>query len=64
VRFNRRDPLFVSGLVVLLLLVLMVSVLGRMFVFLRFVSSLLLLSLLVFAAIAGYRFYVQRDQTR
>lgn len=48
----------------LLLFLLMVSVLGRMFIFLRFISLLLLLALLVFAAIAGYRFYVQRDQTR
>jgi hypothetical protein len=64
VKLNRRDPLLVSGVFVLLLFVLMVSVLARMFVFLRFISALLLIAILVFGGIVGYRFYVQRDQTR
>ena len=56
---GRRDPLLVSGAVVVLLFVLMVSVLGRMFLFLRLISTLLLLALLVLGAIIGYRFYVK-----
>ncbi|HLY66939.1 MAG TPA: hypothetical protein VKU60_15495 [Chloroflexota bacterium] len=54
---SRRDPLLVAGVVVLLLLLLLVSVLGRMFVFLRFVSTLLLVAVAVFAIIAGYRLH-------
>ncbi|MBV8086215.1 MAG: hypothetical protein JO247_15520 [Chloroflexi bacterium] len=61
---KRRDPLLVSGLVVLLLFVFMLSVLGRMLVFLRVVSGLLLVALLIFGGIAGYRFYLQRDNSR
>ncbi|HLQ31516.1 MAG TPA: hypothetical protein VK457_02415 [Chloroflexota bacterium] len=55
--FNRRDPLIVTGVVILLLFLLLVSVLGRMFLFLRFISLLLLVGVLVFAGIVGYRFY-------
>lgn len=60
---KRRDPLVVTGLVILLLFLLMISVLGRMFIFLRFVSTLLVVALLLFAAIAGVRLYL-RDQSR
>ena len=63
-RPKRRDPLLVSGVVVLLVFVLMISVLSRMFIFLRFVTGLLLLALLVFGGIAGYRLYLQRDDSR
>ncbi|HLG72062.1 MAG TPA: hypothetical protein VK009_16710 [Chloroflexota bacterium] len=54
---NRRDPLLVTGGVILLLFMLMVSVLGRMFLFLRFISLLLLVAIVVFAGIIGYRYY-------
>ncbi|MDE3074406.1 MAG: hypothetical protein KGJ86_03170 [Chloroflexota bacterium] len=54
---SRRDPLVVSALVVVLLFLLLISVLGRMFVFLRFISFLLLLAVLVFAGLAAFRFY-------
>jgi hypothetical protein len=57
--FNRRDPLFVTGIAILLLFLLMISVLGRMFLFLRFVSTLLIVAVLVFAGIVGYRYYVK-----
>lgn len=60
---NRRDPLFVAGVIVLLLFLLLVSVLGRMFLFLRFVSMLLLLSSLVFIGIAGYRYYYRKGSS-
>ena len=56
-KLDRRDPLVVAGIVVLLLFLLLVSVLGRMLLFLRFISTLLLLGLLVLAAIVGYRVY-------
>ena len=58
---NRRDPLVVMGFVVVALLLLMMSVLGRMFLFLRFVSVLLLVGLLVLGLIIGYRFYYKRQ---
>jgi hypothetical protein len=35
----------------------MISVLGRMFVFLRFVSTLLIVTVLIFVGIIGYRYY-------
>ncbi|HEX6512710.1 MAG TPA: hypothetical protein VF157_10450 [Chloroflexota bacterium] len=54
---SRRDPLLVTGLIILALFLVLLSVLGRMFVFLRFISTLLLLAGLVFAGIVGYRFY-------
>ena len=54
---SRRDPLVVAGVIILLLFVLLLSVLGRMLVFLRFISTLLLLAGLVFAGIIGYRLY-------
>lgn len=54
---NRRDPLLVTGGIIVLLFLLMVSVLGRMFVFLRFISLLLLVAIVVFAGIIGYRYY-------
>ena len=60
---GRRDPLLVSGAVVVLLFVLMVSVLGRMFLFLRLISTLLLLALLVLGAIIGYRFYFKDESS-
>ncbi len=59
---NRKDPLIVTAVVILLLFLLLVSVLGRMFLFLRFVSTLLLVAVLVLAGIAGYRFYL-KDQS-
>lgn len=58
---HRRDPLVVTGVIVLLLFLLLISVLARMFIFLRFISLLLLLGLLVFGGIAGYRYYL-KDQ--
>ncbi len=58
----RRDPLVVTGVVILLLFMLMISVLGRMFLFLRFISFLLLIAAVVFAGIVGYRFYY-RDRS-
>ena len=54
---NRRDPLVVSGLVVLLILLLMLSVIGRMVVFMRFMSALLVLATLVFGGIVAFRVY-------
>lgn len=60
---KRRDPLFTLGILIVLLLGFMVSVLARMFVFLRFVSALLLLCVLVFAAVICFRVYV-RDRLR
>ncbi|HEU0167935.1 MAG TPA: hypothetical protein VFS62_09180 [Chloroflexota bacterium] len=59
----KRDPLVVSGAAVLVLFLLMLSVLGRMFVFLRVISVLLLLAVLVFAALLGARVYL-RDERR
>jgi hypothetical protein len=59
---GRRDPLVVTGVVILLLFLLMVSVLGRMFLFLRFISLMLLVAVVVFAGIVGYRFYY-RDRS-
>jgi len=56
---SRRDPLIVTAVVVLLLFLLMISVLGRMFIFLRFISTLLLLGVVVFAGILGYRHYLK-----
>ena len=61
--FGRRDPLMVTGVIILLLFLLMVSVLGRMFVFLRFISVLLLLAVAVFAGIAGYRYYSRNGES-
>ena len=55
--FNRRDPLIVTGVAILLLFLLMISVLGRMFVFLRFISLMLIVAVLIFAGIIGYRYY-------
>jgi hypothetical protein len=60
---TRRDPLLVTGIVILLLFLLLISVLARMFLFLRLVSLLLLLGVLVFGGIAGYRYYM-KDQTQ
>ncbi|HVA24869.1 MAG TPA: hypothetical protein VMW62_10800 [Chloroflexota bacterium] len=60
-KLDRRDPLLVTGVIVLLLFVLLVSVLGRMFLFLRLISTLLLLGLLALGAIIGYRFYYNKD---
>ncbi|HEY8693166.1 MAG TPA: hypothetical protein VIR57_10540 [Chloroflexota bacterium] len=60
---DRRDPLLVTGVVVLLLFLLLVSVLGRMFLFLRLISTLLLVGLLVLGAIIGYRFYYNKDES-
>jgi len=62
-KLDRRDPLLVTGVVVLLLFLLLVSVLGRMFLFLRLVSTLLLVGLLVLGAIIGYRFYYNKDES-
>jgi hypothetical protein len=62
-RVTRRDPLLVTGIVILLLFLLLISVLARMFLFLRLVSLLLLLGVLVFGGIAGYRYYM-KDQTQ
>ena len=58
----KRDPLVVSGAAVLILFLLMLSVLGRMFVFLRFISVLLLVAVTVFAALLGARFYLRDDR--
>ena len=58
---SRRDPLVVTGVIILLLFLLLISVLARMFIFLRFISLLLLLGLIVFGGIAGYRYYL-KDQ--
>ena len=60
---KRRDPLFSLGLLIALLFGLMVLVLARMVVFLRFVSTLLLLCVLVFAAVVCFRVYV-KDRLR
>ncbi len=60
----KRDPVLVTGAVILLLFLLLISVLGRMFLFLRFISSLLLLGLLVLGGLIGYRFYYNKDQRR
>ena len=60
---DRRDPLLVTSVVVLLLFLLLVSVLGRMFLFLRLISTLLLVGLLVLGAIIGYRFYYNKDES-
>ena len=62
-KLDRRDPLLVTGVVVLLLFLLLVSVLGRMFLFLRLISTLLLVGLLVLGAIIGYRFYYNKDES-
>ena len=51
-----------SGVIVLLLFLLMVSVLGRMFIFLRFITLLLLIALVVFGAIVGIRLYFRNDE--
>lgn len=61
-RRDRRDPLLVTGVIVLLLFLLLISVLGRMFVFLRLISTLLLVGLLVLGAIIGYRVYYNKDE--
>lgn len=61
-KLNRRDPLVITGAFVLLLLLLMISVLGRMVLFLRFVSGLLVLSVLLFAGIAGLRLYLRNQR--
>ena len=61
-KLDRRDPLLVTGVFVILLFLLMVSVLGRMFVFLRLISMLLLVGLVVLGAIIGYRFYYNKDE--
>lgn len=60
-KLDRRDPVLVAGVIVLLLFLLLVSVLGRMFLFLRFISTLLLIGLLVLGALIGYRFYYNKD---
>lgn len=49
--------MLVTGVIILMLFLLLLSVLGRMFIFLRFISGLLLLAGLVFAALVGYRMY-------
>ncbi len=54
---NRRDPLFISGLVVVLLFVLMLSVTFRALLFMRFMSMLLLVATLIFAGIIAFRVY-------
>ena len=61
-KLDRRDPLLVTGVIVVLLFVLLVSVLGRMLLFLRFISTLLLVGLLVLGAIVGWRFYYNKDE--
>ena len=61
-KLDRRDPVLVTGVIILLLFVLLVSVLGRMFLFLRFVSTLLLLGLLVLGGLIGYRLYYKKDE--
>ena len=61
-KLDRRDPVLVAGAIVVLLFLLLVSVLGRMFLFLRFVSTLLLLGLLVLGGLIGYRFYYHKDE--
>lgn len=61
-KLDRRDPVLVTGVIILLLFVLLVSVLGRMFLFLRFISTLLLLGLLVLGGLIGYRFYYNKDE--
>ena len=61
-KLDRRDPVLVAGVIVLLLFLLMVSVLGRMFLFLRFISTLLLLGLLVLGGLIAYRFYYTKDE--
>ncbi|MFI5266458.1 MAG: hypothetical protein ACHQ7M_03680, partial [Chloroflexota bacterium] len=62
-KLDRRDPLLVTGVIVLLLFLMLVSVLGRMFIFLRLISTLLLVGLLVLGAIIGYRFYYNKDES-
>jgi hypothetical protein len=61
-KLDRRDPLLVTGGLVLLLFLLMLSVLGRMFIFLRLITTLLLVGLLAMGAIIAYRFYYNRDE--
>ena len=61
-KLDRRDPLVVSGVLVLLLFLLLVSVLGRMLLFLRFVSVLLLFALLALGAVVAYRVYYSKDE--
>ena len=58
---SRKDPLVITGVIVLLLFLLLISVLARMFLFLRFLSFLLILGLLVFGGIAGYRYYLKGE---
>jgi len=58
-KLDRRDPLVVTGAAILVLFLLMISVLGRMFVFLRAVSLLLLVAVAIFAALAGARYYLR-----
>jgi energy-coupling factor transporter transmembrane protein EcfT len=60
---SRRDPLLVTGVVILLLFLMLVAVLGRMFLFLRFISLLLLVAILIFAGIVGYRFYYKGNRS-
>lgn len=62
VKLDRRDPLLVTGVIVLLLFLLLVSVLGRMFLFLRLISTLLLVGLVVLGALIGYRLYYGKDE--
>ena len=54
---SRRDPLVISGTIVLLLFLFFVSALSRLVFFLRFFSVLLFLAVLSFAAIAAVGFY-------
>ena len=61
-KLGRRDPLVVTGVLVLLLFLLLVSVLGRMLLFLRFVSVLLLFALLALGAVVAYRVYYGKDE--
>jgi hypothetical protein len=62
-KVDRRDPLLVTGAIVALLFLFLVSMLGRMFLFLRLISTLLLIGLLVLGAIIGYRFYYNKDES-
>jgi hypothetical protein len=62
-KVDRRDPLVVTGAIVALLFLFLVSMLGRMFLFLRLISTLLLIGLLVLGAIIGYRFYYNKDES-
>ncbi len=61
-KLSRRDPLVITGIIVVLLVLLLISVLGRMFLFLRFISGLLVLAIVLFACIAGARLYLRSDR--